>query len=368
MILNIIEMKDFFIALIFHRIQSTLIILKILINFKEDNEMRKNKFSKLAVLLLAITLLLTACSTVNTQGKNSQDKNKFVIGINQLAEHPALDDARRGFEDGLKELNMDVEINYQNAQGNIPTATTISQKFVKDKVDLIYTIGTSAAQSAKQATDEIPILFNAVTDPVEAELIESMEVPGGNITGTSDVSPMDKQLQLFKDLDENINKVGIIYNTSEPNSQVQVEMAKELAPSIGLEIVAMGVSNINDISQTVDSLAKKVDGIYTITDNMVASAINVVSKKAIANSLITVGAEESHVSGGILITDGISYYELGKQTAQMAKEILVDDKSPANIPSETARTIKKVLNKDTLKALNLDENNEVFKEETKMNK
>ena len=107
-------------------------------------------------------------------------------------------------------------------------------------------------------------------------------------------------------------------------------------------------------------------GIYTITDNMVASAINVVSKKAIANSLITVGAEESHVSGGILITDGISYYELGKQTAQMAKEILVDDKSPANIPSETARTIKKVLNKDTLKALNLDENNEVFKEETKI--
>lgn len=330
--------------------------------------MKKNKFSKLTVLILAIALLLTACSTDNTQENTTQVKNKFIIGINQLADHPALDDARRGFEDGLRELDIDVEIIYQNAQGDIPTATTISQKFVKDKVDLIYTIATSTAQSAKQATDEIPILFSAVTDPVEAELVESMERPGGNITGTSDASPMDKQLQLFKDLDENIDKVGIIFNTSEPNSQVQVEMAKELAPSLGLEIVAMGISNINDIPQTVDSLAKKVDGIYTITDNMVASAINVVSEKAIDNGLITIGAEESHISGGILMTDGISYYELGKQTAQMAKEILVNGKSPANIPSETAKNTKKVFNEDTLKALNLDENDEIFKEAIKMSK
>ncbi|NMB08023.1 MAG: ABC transporter substrate-binding protein [Tissierellia bacterium] len=330
--------------------------------------MKKNKLSKSIVLILTITLLLTACSNASTQEKITQGKSKFIIGINQLAEHPALDDARRGFEDGLKELDIDVEINYQNAQGDIPTATTISQKFVKDKVDLIYTIATSSAQSAKQATEEIPILFSAVTDPVEAELIESMENPGGNITGTSDASPMDKQLQLFKDLDENIRKVGIIFNTSEPNSQVQVEMAKELAPSMGLEIIAMGISNINDIPQTVDSLAKKVDGIYTITDNMVASAINVVSEKANAKGLITVGAEESHVSGGILITDGISYYELGKQTAQMAKKILVDGESPANVPSETARNTKKVFNKNTLKALKLDENNEIFKDGIKITK
>ncbi len=174
-------------------------------------------------------------------------KKKFKIGINQLTEHPALDDARRGFEDGLKELGINAKINYQNAQGDIPTATTISQKFVKDEVDLIYAIATPAAQSAKQATKDIPILFSAVTDPVAAQLIDSMENPGGNITGTSDESPMDKQLQLFKDLDKNINKIGIIYNTSEPNSQVQVEMAKELAPSLGLEIIPIGISNINDI-------------------------------------------------------------------------------------------------------------------------
>ncbi len=327
--------------------------------------MMKNKVSKLIMILILTSIVLSGCSTANTS--NNSDDWDFVIGISQLAEHPALDDAREGFEDGLKELGINAKIIYQNAQGDIPTTVSIAQKFVKDEVDLIYAIATPAAQSAKQATKDIPILFSAVTDPVAAQLIDSMENPGGNITGTSDESPMDKQLQLFKDLDKNINKIGIIYNTSEPNSQVQVEMAKELAPSLGLEIIPIGISNINDIPQTVDSMIKKVDGIYTITDNMVASAINVVSDKAINNKIITVGAEDSHVSGGILITDGISYYELGKQTARMAKEILVDGKSPANIPAETASNTKKVFNEKTLEVLKIDKNNKVFNDATKIN-
>lgn len=329
--------------------------------------MRKNEFGKLVTLVVLSMFLLVGCNENNSGVSQLDGEKKFKIGINQLTEHPALDDARRGFEDGLKELGINAKINYQNAQGDIPTATTISQKFVKDEVDLIYAIATPAAQSAKQATKDIPVLFSAVTDPVAAQLIDSMENPGGNITGTSDESPMDKQLQLFKDLDKNINKIGIIYNTSEPNSQVQVEMAKELAPSLGLEIIPIGISNINDIPQTVDSMIKKVDGIYTITDNMVASAINVVSDKAINNKIITVGAEDSHVSGGILITDGISYYELGKQTARMAKEILVDGKSPANIPAETASNTKKVFNEKTLEVLKIDKNNKVFNDATKIN-
>ena len=189
-----------------------------------------------------------------------------------------------------------------------------------------------------------------------------MEVPGGNITGTSDASPMDRQLQLFKDLDSNIKSIGIIFNTSEANSHVQVEMAKEIGKEIGLEIVEVGISTINDIPQAVDSIVKKVDGIYTITDNMVASAINVVSEKAIENKIITVGAEDFHVNGGILITDGISYYELGKQSARMAKEVLVDKKDIANLPAEVSTNTEKAYNKNTLNALGLDENNAVFKD------
>lgn len=322
--------------------------------------MKKGKVSNLMALGLAGLMMLTGCTS--SKNEVSAHGNKvFKIGISQLAEHPALDDARRGFEDGLVELGVEAQITYQNAQGDIPNSVSIAQKFVKDKVDLIYAIATPAAQSAKQATKDIPIIFSAVTDPVLAELIDSMEKPGGNVTGTSDASPMDRQLQLFKDLDSNIKNIGIIFNTSEPNSHVQVEMAKELSKDLGLNIVEVGISTINEIPQAVDSIIKKVDGIYTITDNMVASAINIVAQKAAQNNLITVGGEDSHVNGGILITDGISYYELGKQSARMAKEILVDNKSPANVPSETSTNTKKVFNEETLKALKLDENNKVFK-------
>lgn len=323
--------------------------------------MLRSKIVKLTSLVVAGLIGLTGCSSGANKVSNASIEKDFTIGISQLAEHPALDDAKRGFEDGLKDLGVDANVIHQNAQGDLPTSSTIAQKFVKDEVDLIFAIATPAAQSAKQATSEIPIIFSAVTDPVLAELVDSMEEPGGNITGTSDLSPMDRQLQLFKDIDKDIDKVGIIYNTSEPNSQVQVEMAKEIASDIGLEIVEVGISNINDIPQALDSIVKKVDGIYTITDNMVASAINVVSEKAIANNLVTVAAEDSHVKGGILITDGISYYELGKQSARMAKEILVDNKSPASLPAETSENTKKVFNLDTLKALGLNENNEIFK-------
>ena len=323
--------------------------------------MKKSNVSKLMAVALAGMMMATGCSTDGSKNSEATTGEKiFNIGISQLAEHPALDDARRGFEDGLKELGVNADISYQNAQGEIPNSLSIAQKFVKDEVDLIYAITTSAAQSGKQATSDIPIIFSAVTDPIDSDLVDSIDAPGGNITGTSDASPMDRQLQLFKDLDSNIKKIGIVFNTSEPNSQTQVETSKKLAASMGLEIVDVGITTTNDIPQAVDSIISKVDAIYTITDNMVASAINVVAQKSLENNMITVGAEDSHLNGGILITDGISYYELGKQSARMAKEILVDEKSPAEIPVETTLNTSKVFNEETLKELNLDINNKAF--------
>lgn len=322
----------------------------------------KKSFVKFLAIAIAATMFLVACASETSV----TNEKVFNIGISQLADHPALDAARQGFEDGLKELGLEVEVNYLNAQGDIPTSLSIAEKFIKDKVDLIFAIATPAAQAAKQATRDTPIVFSAVSDPVEAELVESMDKPGGNITGTSDLAPMDRQLQLFKDIDNSIKKIGIVFNTGEPNSQVQINMAKELAPSLGLEIVEMGISNINDIPQAMDSIIKKVDAIYTITDNMVASAISVVAEKAIANNMITVGAEDSHVKGGILITDGISYYELGRQSAEMAKEILVDGMNPANIPSAMSEIFEKAFNEDTLKSMEIDINNQVFKDAKKV--
>lgn len=321
------------------------------------------KFSSVILLVMVAVVLFTGCSSGQVK---AEDENTFEIGILQLAEHPALDDARRGFEEGLKELGIEANIHYQNASGEIPNTVTIANKFVSDGVDLIYAIATPAAQSAKQATSDIPVLFSAVTDPVESELVASMDNPGGNVTGTSDMSPMDKQLELFKALDERIENVGIIFNTGEPNSHIQVEFAKKIAPTLGLNIVEVGINNINDIPLALDSIISKVDALYTITDNMVASSISLVANKAIENGLITVGAESAHIDGGILITDGISYYELGKQTARMAKEILVVGKSPADIPVETAKNTSTVYNEETLKLLNLDEDHEVFKNASKI--
>lgn len=291
---------------------------------------------------------------------NAQEGKKFKIGISQFAEHPALDDVRRGFEDELKSLGVEADITYKNSQGDTGVAGVIAQKFVSDKSDLIFGIATVSAQAAKQSTDKIPVLFSAVTDPVNSQLVKTMDKVGGNVTGTTDATPMEKQLELFKKINPEIKRIGIIYNTSESNSEIQVANAKEIGTKLGLEIRAVGVNNINDIPQAVNSLVSKVDGFYTITDNIVASAINLISMAANERGLVTVGAEEAHVKGGILLTDGLSYYELGRQTGRMAKKILVDGKKPEDMPVETLANTTKVVNEKTMKKLKLNKELPVF--------
>lgn len=328
--------------------------------------MKRKRISSLITLVLIVIMILSGCSSGDKKVSNSPEDKVYKIGISQLAEHPALDDARNGFEDGLKELGVNVEIDYQNAQGDIPTATSIAQKFVKDEVDLIYAIATPAAQSAKQSTTEIPILFSAVTDPVQSEIVNDWEDVGGNITGTSDMAPVASQLEIFKEIDPNIKTIGILYNTSENNSEVQVKEVKELAPAAGLEVETVGVSNVNELPQAIDSIIKKSDALYMLTDNMIAASVELLAKKAIENNIITVSAEETQVKGGLLITNGLSYYDLGKQTAKMAKEILVDGKEPSSIPVGLAEKTITTVNTTTLEALGLDPDLPIFKDATKV--
>lgn len=314
--------------------------------------MRRIVGQRVKMILMMVMVALLGVQTMGAE--------KFTIGISQFAEHPALDDVRRGFEDELKALGVEADISYKNAQGDTGVAGVIAQKFVSDKVDLIFGIATVSAQAAKQASPDIPVLFSAVTDPVSSQLVASMDKVGGNVTGTTDATPMEKQLGLFKQIDPKIKKIGIIYNTSESNSEVQVEKAKKLAKDMGMEIKAVGVNNINDIPQAVNSLISKVDGFYTITDNIVASAINLLSMAANERGMVTVGAEEAHVKGGILMTDGLSYYELGRQTGRMAKEILVDGKNPADMPVESLANTTKAVNEKTMKNLKLQKELPVF--------
>lgn len=326
----------------------------------------KNIKIKGLILALSATLLLGGC-TKEDSVKAGSDEQVYKIGISQLVEHAALDDAKHGFEDGLEELGVNAKIDYKNSQGDIANTMSIAEKFVSDDVDLIYAIATPAAQSAKQSTSDIPVLFSAVTDPVKAEIVDDWENPGANITGTSDMATtLSEQLQMFKKIDPSIETIGILYNTSESNSEAQIQEVKALAPEEGLEVITVGVSSVNELPQAIDSILGKVDALYNVSDNLVASSVELVTSKLIEKGMIAVSAEESQVAGGILITNGLSYYELGKETAKMAKEILVDGKDPASIAVKKADKTVTTVNIKTLKALGLDEDNELFKDAVKV--
>jgi putative ABC transport system substrate-binding protein len=301
------------------------------------------------------TSILTGCSSA-TSSSTSNSNKVLNIGISQLVEHPALDSARKGFVDALASKGFKdgekVKIDFQNAQGDIPTAQTIASNFVSNKKDLILAIATPAAQAAYNSTKEIPILMTAVTDPVKSGLVKSMNKPNTNVTGTSDALPLDKQFELIKKIVPNCKKIGILYNTSEANSELQVKAAKEEAAKMNLEVIATGVTSSNDMPQGLNDLLSKVDVLYTPTDNLVASSMSLISSKCLEKKIPVIGAEKAHVDSGALATEGIDYYKLGFQTGLMAADIL-DGKKPQDMPVQTLKETKLIINEDTAKKLNI---------------
>lgn len=337
--------------------------------------MKFNLIRKFTSIALITTMLLTGCAQGKVQTnepkteepkQNEQAEQKteetFTIGISQLVEHPALDASKKGFIDEMKNQGINVEFLDQVAQGDIANAQMIAEKFVKDDVDLIFTIATLSAQAAKQAIEgtDIPMVFTAVTDPVFSQLVTDLNVTDNNITGVVDAAPIKENLELFKELKEDIKSIGIIYNIGESNSEVQVEQTKEIAKTFGLEVETVGITSVNDIPQAVDTISKKVEGLYIITDNMVASAMSLVAKLAEENGLLTVSADGSHVAEGILVSKGISYYEIGKQSAVIAKEILVDKKDVSEISVQASENLEKKVNIKTMEALGLTKDHKAF--------
>lgn len=315
------------------------------------------KLSGLFAFLLTATIL-SGCgsSASSTASKSLKDKEQIKIGISQIVEHPALDSARKGFIDALKSKGFEdgkkIKIDLQNAQGDMPTAQSIAQKFVSDKKDMILAIATPSAQAAYNATKDIPILITAVTDPVKAGLVKSMEKPQTNVTGTSDNVPIEKQFELLKKLLPKAKKVGIIYNTSENNSEIQLSNAKKAAPKFGLEILSAGISSVNDVTQSLNSLFGKIDVLYIPTDNMVASAMPLISNQCFNKKVPIIGSEKAHVISGALATTGIDYYKLGFQTGLVAVDV-INGKKPKNIPVKTLDKMQLVINKDAAKKLDL---------------
>ena len=300
---------------------------------------------KLVGVLSILTMFILSCGTEETKTNEGATK-KIKVGITQIVEHPALNKAKQGFKDALKEAGIDVEYDEKNANGEVATANLIANTLVSSKPDLIYTIATTTTQAVAQATNDIPVVFSAITDP------ESDGILKENVTGVSDRVNIKQQLELMKKLNPNAKKVGVIFNSSEQNSMVQVNDLKTAASELGMEVVATGVTQASEIPQASETLIGEVDMIYTPTDNLVASLINLITEKAIAAKKIVFGAEAAHVEGGALITQGVDYYELGKRAGQMAIEIL-KGKKPSEIKIETVELNNIVVNEKTLNALGI---------------
>ncbi len=314
--------------------------------------MRLLQTTRMAALALATALLATACGggtttedeTTPAGGDTSAaaEGEAVSIGITQIVAHPSLDASAQGFKDALADAGYDVTYDEQNAQGDQSTAASIAGTFASADLDLILAIATPTAQSVVQAVTDVPILFTAVTDPVSADLVDSMEAPGGNATGTSDANPVMEQLELIKRLDPDAVTVGIVYSSGEVNSEVQVDWAKDAAADLGLEIVEAAVSTSAEVQQAAESL--DVDAFYVVTDNTVVSALESLIQVAEAKEILTVAAEGDSVARGTVATYGIDYYQLGYQTGEMAVRILRGEADPASMPVETQSELQLYLN------------------------
>lgn len=306
---------------------------------------------KIAVLLGS----LIAASALVGCGSSSKNDMK-QIGVLQLVQHAALDQANEGFIAGLKEKGYEdgknIKIEQQNASGKIDTANQIAGQFVSNKKDLIFSIATPAVQAAYNATKDIPIVFTAVTDPVAAGIVKAWKSSETNVTGTSDEVNIDEQVQLFMKLVPNAKVLGFVYTTSEINSVNQLKVLKEIAPKYGLTIKEIGIANINEINQNLSSSIGSIDALYAPTDNNIAASYSLVGDICVKNSKPILGAEPAVVEQGGLVSKGIDYYELGKMAGYKAAEIL-DGKKPTDVQIEAMKELAITINTDVAKKFNI---------------
>jgi ABC-type uncharacterized transport system, periplasmic component len=322
--------------------------------------MRKKAYIGMMALLVLGSMIFLGCSNdekATTDGSKTGEEQVYKIGICQLIEHPALDAAYEGFVDGLADAGyidgVNIELDRNNAQGDQSNAVTIASKLVNNNSDLILAIATPAAQAVANATKDIPILVTAVTDPAGAGIVETNEAPGGNVTGTSDMTPIAEQIGLFTELLPEVKKIAIMYCSSEMNSEIQAKIATQAAKELGIEVQIATVSGTNEIQQVTQSLVGKVDAIFIPTDNMLTDGMATVSLVATENGIPIICSEGGGVSLGALATRGISYYELGKQTAEMAVKILKGEAEAATMPIEYSNKVSFTYNKEIAEALGI---------------
>lgn len=298
-------------------------------------------------LIGGIILSLSACS---------DKSNVKKIGIVQIVEHPSLNTIRESFvsqleKEGFKDGD-NIAIDYQNAQGDQTNLKTICQKFANKKYDLIVAIATPSALAAAGETQDIPVLFSACTDPVGSGLVDNLDKPGKNVTGTSDAVSAEQIMNLAKRMTPDIKTIGALYNSGEANSISVINDLKEYAKVNGMEVVEATVTNSSEVQQAVLSLADKADAIFSPIDNTVASAMPVVTQVANKKKIPVYVGADSMVKDGGLATYGINYPVLGKETAYMAVEIL-NGKNAGDIPVRMMTEMDIYINKNTADAIGI---------------
>ena len=310
-------------------------------------------------LSLTMVLGLAACggntaTTDSTDGDTAAkaDGNVPVIGISQYGQHASLDNCREGFLQGLQEAGLvegtDYTIDYQNASFDDNMAIQIAQSFSAENAALMVGIATPSATACYAAAEDkdIPVIFTAITDPVGAKL------DSGNITGTSDVLPVEGQLKLIRALMPDATKIGILHTTSETNSDATLALYKELAPNYGFEIIDKGISTGADLPMALDALLPQVDCTTNLTDNTVVSYLAVLLEKSEEYGKPVFGSEIEQVINGCVASEGIEYTELGRQTGRMAARVLRGE-SAEDIPYETISNSYLYVNPDALAAYGL---------------
>lgn len=312
------------------------------------------RWMKATATMIALTMAVTGCGSTKAPADDAAAA-KYTVGIVQQLEHPALDAATQGFKDKLTELlGDDVQFDYQNAQGEQTNCTTIATKFVSDNVDLIMANATTALQSAAAATGDIPIVGTSVTDYVTAGVAESNEAPGRNVTGASDLAPVDEQIALLKQVVPDAKKVAIVYCSAEPNSAFQSKLAQKYLKEAGLEWAEYTAADSNEVQAVITKAISECDTVYIPTDNVMANNTEIIRNVTVPAGVPVICGEEGMCSGAGLATLSISYYDLGVKAAEMAYDILVNGANPAEMPIEyVSDGITPKYNADIAAALNV---------------
>ncbi len=314
---------------------------------------------KLVKKLTSVTLLgagLLALAACSSGSEEKSTEGAVKVGVLQYMEHESLTAAREGFvaelaDNGYKEGDKLV-LDYQNAQGDQANLQTISEQLI-DSNDLVLAIATPAAQSLATVSTETPILFTAVTDPISADLVESLEKPGGLLTGTSDQAPIDKQVELLGQAVPDAKTVGILYTTSERNSEVQVEQAEKLLKEAGYKVVLKGITSSNEVQDATTSLMKDVDAVFVPTDNTVAATMSMIGELSAEHKVPVIGGSTDMVDQGGLLTYGTNYEALGRQTAKMAIKIIEGEKV-TEVPVEYPEAVNLHVNEEMAQKLGID--------------